>query len=108
MSSNAHEGDLLINALGWGYLSEEIEERVVDAAEYQAALAEDPVEIAMLAAIEAEKIKNAAKVQAYIDNLPSWNAVETTINNVSSLTEAKVVLLKLARVVYWLAKDSEI
>ena len=45
--------------------------------------------------------------QADIDtNLPSWNQVATAINNIANLADAKAILLKMARVEYWLAKNS--
>jgi len=48
-----------------------------------------------------------AKTQSIIDNLPSWSAVSTSVDNISNLAKAKVFLKKLARITYWLAKDSE-
>lgn len=56
---------------------------------------------------EAEEARKAAKIQAMVDNLPSWAQVQNTINNISSLADAKAFLLKLSRVVYWMAKDKE-
>ena len=49
-----------------------------------------------------------AKVQALVDNLPSWAAVSSAVDGISNLADAKVFLKKLARVVYWLAKNSEV
>jgi hypothetical protein len=40
-------------------------------------------------------------------NFPSWNQVATAINNISTLAEAKAILLKMARVEYWLAKNTQ-
>jgi len=54
---------------------------------------------------DAEEARQAAKAQAIIDNLPSWSEVEATIGNIANLANAKVFIAKLARVVYWLAKD---
>jgi len=54
---------------------------------------------------QAEADRIAAKAQAFIDNLPSWTVVEAAVNNIASLADAKVFLNKLARVVYWLAKN---
>jgi hypothetical protein len=48
----------------------------------------------------------AAKAQAIVDNLPSWAQVETAVDNIDNLADAKAFLKKLARVVYWLAKNS--
>jgi hypothetical protein len=47
-----------------------------------------------------------AKNQAFIDNLPSWSAVDTAVTNIANLTDAKAFIRKLARVVYWLARNS--
>jgi len=58
----------------------------------------------MQAAIEAEQ---AQKVQDIITNLPSRAQVETAVNNITDLAGAKAFLLKLARVVYWLAKNKK-
>uniref|UniRef100_A0A6M3IUZ8 Uncharacterized protein n=1 Tax=viral metagenome TaxID=1070528 RepID=A0A6M3IUZ8_9ZZZZ len=44
---------------------------------------------------------------AIIDNLPSWAVVENAISNIANLVDAKVFILKLARVVYWLAKNQK-
>lgn len=49
--------------------------------------------------------KIAAKLAAIADNLPSWTQVSTAVANIANLADAKVFLKKLARVVYWLAKD---
>ena len=56
---------------------------------------------------QAEADRIAAKAQAFLDNLPSWVAVSTVVGNISNLVEAKAYLLKLSRVVYWLAKNKE-
>jgi len=47
------------------------------------------------------------KAQALIDNLPSWAQVDTAIDNISNLGEAKAFIRKLSRVTYWIAKDAE-
>ena len=52
------------------------------------------------------ELDQAQKAQDIIDNLPSWSAVETAINNISSLAQAKAFMLKHARVTYWLAKNT--
>lgn len=57
------------------------------------------------AADQAEADRIAAKIAAISDNLPSWEQVETAVNNIGNLADAKAFLRKLARVVYWLAKD---
>lgn len=53
------------------------------------------------------KLDQQQKAQDIVDNLPSWNQVETAINNISSLAEAKAFLKKLARVVYWDVKNQK-
>jgi len=45
-------------------------------------------------------LDNAAKTQSIINNTPSWAQVETAVNNIANLTQAKAYLLKLSRVVY--------
>lgn len=57
------------------------------------------------AAEQADKAQVAAKAQAMIDNLPSWAEIEAAIEAVSSLAGMKVIVKKLARVVYWLARN---
>jgi len=59
----------------------------------------------IIAAREAEESRIAAKAQAFIDNLPSWSEISAAIDGVSTIAGLKVVVKKLARVVYWLAKD---
>jgi hypothetical protein len=75
-------------------------------------LAETQEEIdAHLAAVEARETFDAARIakaQAYIDNLPSWSQVKTNINNITDLAGAKAFLTKLARVVYWGVKNTEL
>lgn len=47
----------------------------------------------------------AVEMNSTIDTyLPSWNTVQTAVNNIANLTDAKAFILKLAKVVYWLAK----
>jgi len=65
----------------------------------------DAILAAEAAARQAEADRIAAKAQALIDNLPSWSQVDTAVTNIANLADAKVFIRKLARVVYWLAKD---
>lgn len=75
---------------------------------YGDALPKFPLTATELAEITAN-IKKSAKQAADIEaNLPSWGIVKTAIEGLSSLAEAKVILVKLARVVYWLAKNAEV
>lgn len=107
MQSNATADTLKQNALGAGYAANDIEEREVDAAGYAALLAMDPDEIARKAAQAAQTATNAAKAQAIIDNLPSWKQVSGTIDAATTLAELKLIVKKLARVQYWLAKGTQ-
>ena len=54
-----------------------------------------------------EAARRTAKAQAIIDNLPSWAEVDTVIINATTIAALKVIIRKMARVLYWLAKDSE-
>ena len=54
----------------------------------------------------AQAVLDAAQKESdIIANLPSWSQVQTAINNISSMADAKAFLLKLARVVYWDVKN---
>ena len=68
------------------------------------------LEAAYLAAELAEKVAKealqAAKQQALVDNLPSWTQVDTAINNIANLADAKAFIKKLTRVVYLDLKNS--
>lgn len=105
MQSGATPGTLLKNAESAGYSAADIEEREVDEAGYQAALAADPVELAQAAALAALKAAREVKAQDFLDNLPSWAAVKTAIEGATTIAALRVIVLKLARVVYWLARD---
>lgn len=105
MQSGATKGTLFQNAINAGYSPADIEEREVDEAGYAAAKAEDPVEIAAIAAREAAQAAQAAKAKAIVDNLPSWAQVSTAVDNIANLADAKAFIKKLARVVYWIARD---
>ena len=50
-------------------------------------------------------LDTAQKESDIIDNLPSWAQVQTAVNNISSMADAKAFILKLARVVYWDVKN---
>ena len=73
---------------------------VVAAAEL--AFYNSPEQVALRQA-EADRI--AAKAQAFLDNLPSWAQVDQAVTNISNLADAKAFIRKLARLVYWLARD---
>ena len=107
MQSDATEGTLIRNAISGGYSEADIEERAVDEAGYEAAKAQDPVEIAARAAQTAQEAAQEAKAQAFLDNLPSWAAVSSAVDNIANLADAKAFIKKLARVVYWLARGTQ-
>ena len=54
-----------------------------------------------------EKLDQAQKEQDIINNLPSWAQVETAVDNIANLADAKVFIKKLSRIVYWLAKNKK-
>lgn len=88
---------------------DEKEKAAVDQAEADALAAKLAAE---QAAAEAAAIaqaaldaKIAAKLAAITDNLPSWAVVETAVDNIANLADAKAYLKKLSRVVYWIARD---
>ena len=68
-----------------------------DQGEKEAALSE-------IAEKEANIAAKLAQAQEIIDNLPSWTTVQTAVQDISDLPEAKVFIEKLARVVYVLAR----
>ena len=72
--------------------------------EADALLAPTPEELATKAARQAII---DAKAQALLDNIPSWAQVDAAVTNIANLADAKAFIRKLARVVYWLAKDRE-
>jgi len=81
-------------------------EAAAKSAEEQAALDfyNSPEQVAIR---EAEAARLEAKRQAIIDNLPSWTQVAGAVDAITNLADAKVFLKKMARIVYWLAKDTE-
>lgn len=100
--SNASAGVLIKNAVRAGYKEADIEEKeIVDSALIN--YIRTPEVIAME---EAKTQAETAKLQAITDNLPSWTEVEAAIDGVTTIAGLKVVVKRLARVVYWLAKNS--
>lgn len=104
-SSAAREGTLLDDWILNGGDPEAAEEREVDQAGYEAAKAEDPVYIAEKNAAAEGLAAMAAKEKEIVENLPSWKEVSEAIDGVTTIAGLKVVVKKLARVVYWLAKN---
>ena len=95
--SLAAEGTLLQNAVNAGYNISDIEEKVVTDAEFATLLMTPDV-----IAAEAAQAQKAADI---VDSLPTWQQVSNAIDEVSTIAGLKVVVKKLARVVYWLAKN---
>ena len=46
------------------------------------------------------------RTKELVENLPNWLRVSNAVDNISNLAGAKAFLKKLARVVYWLAKNT--
>lgn len=108
-----HLQTLITNAINAGYNENDIEAKYITDAEFDIIVNSDPEYLARLA-------KQQAKIQAFIDNLPSWAVVGGKFNSMSAavptatnaqlkdiLVELITTTKKLARVVYWLAKDTE-
>jgi len=89
------------NAINGGYAEADIEVKWVDEAGYEAAKAEDPQWIVEQQAAADKTAAQAAKAQAFLDNLPSWAIVDKAVTDISDLPSAKAFIRKLARVVYW-------
>ena len=49
----------------------------------------------------------ATKHQIILDALPTWNAVSAAIDAADTIPKLRVVIKKLAKVVYWLAKNQQ-
>lgn len=96
--SSAKAGTLIKNAINAGYSADAIEERIVSAEDFAEIINNLPEKTAIVQ-LEAQK------AQALIDNLPSWQQVSDTIDAATTIAACKVILKKLARVVYWLAKN---
>ena len=58
-----------------------------------------------LAAIQAYEQLMAQRQQDIADNLPSWSEIDTAITNATTVAALKVIIRRMARVVYWLAKN---
>jgi len=99
-----HLDTLIQNAINAGYREIDIDAKFIPN-EDLAALIEASKTPEQLAAEQAKIDSLAAKAQAFIDNLHSRAAVHNAVNNIANLADAKAFLLKLADVVYWLAKD---
>ena len=68
------------------------------------------------AEIEAIRLQDIADKQAVEDTktqeisevLPNWSAVSTAVDDIADLASAKVFIKKLARITYWLAKNTDV
>jgi hypothetical protein len=96
------------NAINAGYLESDIEVKFVTDEEYAIAKAEDPTEIARIAEQEARQAVQLLKAQAYIDKLPSWATVKGAIDAAFTNAKQNGIITKLARVVYWDIKNTEL
>jgi len=63
-----------------------------------------PLEAGDITPKKQAKLDVQQKARDFLNNLPDWTTVESTVNNISNLAEARAYLLKLSQVVYWLAK----
>ena len=57
------------------------------------------------AAADAEEARLQQKAQEILDNLQAWKEIAAAIDGVSTIAGLKVVVKKMARVLYWLARD---
>jgi hypothetical protein len=55
---------------------------------------------------QAQAQKAQQKQQDIINNLPSWQEVDDAITAATTIAALKVIIRKMARVLYWLAKNS--
>jgi len=88
MQSAATEGTLLKNAISAGYAADDVEENVVDAAGYAAALAEDPVYIANQEAA-------AAVIKAKAEAVIKISELEAELQKANTIAALKVIVLEL-------------
>lgn len=99
---DADEDLSLYVAKNMTYLSGDIQESMKFDATLEILVKQEPGNITPLKQVE---LNAGLQRKAIDDNMPSWNQVEAMVENISSLLEAKAFLVKLARVVYWLAKN---
>lgn len=93
-----HLKTLIDNAVRAGYDIDDIEARFVDEDEFRGMIAALPPTEQQLILMQKEM-----EIES---NIPTWDIVESSIENIGSLADAKVFLKRLSRVVYWLAKNS--
>ena len=85
------------NAANQGYSEAEIDVKWVDEAEYEAALAEDPVEIAQKQAAIDREAAQAAKIIAVSDAKATIASLETSVGKVIDLEGLKKIVLDLIK-----------
>lgn len=100
MQSEASPGTLLRNAVNGGYSANDVEEREVDEAGYAAALAADPVEIAAIAAREAQAAAKVLIEAAISAALPTWTTVKTGINNAFPDAKQNAFMTALCKAIF--------
>lgn len=66
----------------------------------------DAVDQPTVDAYLAQEALQDLRTKELVENLPNWLRVSNAVDNISSLAGAKAFLKKLARVVYWLAKNT--
>jgi len=99
-----HLQTLIDNAVRAGWDPSAITCVYMDDAQYAAAQAADPVQSAAKAAQAANTLARQTDMAII---LPSWAQVAAAVDRLSNLTDAKVFIKKLTRVVYWLVKNSQ-
>ena len=107
-TTQEHLDTLKQNAINAGYLEEDIEVKFVTDEEYAIAKTEDPNEIARIAEQEAKEAEQLIKAQAIIENLPDWATVKGAIDAAFIGAKQNGIITKLARVVYWDIKNTEL
>lgn len=97
-SGNVEDAVLIQNTVNGGLLEADVEVVPMTEAEMVAAIQATPEYVA-------EQDRQTQRAADIATNLPSWAQVNTSIDNISNLAEAKVFIKKLARVVYWLVRE---
>jgi hypothetical protein len=97
------EGKLIQDAISKGYKSGDIEEKYISDNDFRKIKSSIPINVITKAAIVSREIKN----KTINGNLPSWAEVEKGIDNAKTIQDLQKIIKKMARVIYWLAKDKE-
>ena len=113
-SNPQHLQALITNAINAGYSEADTEAKYITDAEFDIMMMKTTPEYL------AAQARQQAKAQSIIDNLPSWSAVSGKFDTMAAavptatnaqlkniLVELITASKKLARVVYWLAKDTD-